>query len=476
MPGNALFRGDERISPFSGDVVLHGEPDAVIRSRDGQETSEVLAYCHAHCIPVTFSGGRSGLTGAAATGEGVLIATEQRAKILDIGRLPSGQGYAVTEPGIRLGELKEAALREGYFYPPDPTSYQEACLGGSVATNATGEDTLLYGPTRKYIRGIKVIKADGMPLELIRPEDDRPPESKGTAGYIRYDPAIDLLIGSEGTLGYFSEITVDLLPNPADWWSAIAFFPDLHAALEFVQGAVHSDRVTPRALEFMDKGSLSILKTVSEIPEIPHKAQTAIYWKQEFQSENQREQGIQDWLGLLNDVLSKTKAPQLSEVVWVAQTPAERQRFRAWRHHIPSKINEQVSTYHAAGGGKVASDWWVPLKKIQKALPEALRESEEAGIEAIAFGHIGNGHPHINYMVKNSEDFKMAKELIRRQCRRAVKWGGGVAGEHGLGKVYRDLLCIQHPPSVIEKMIQTKREWDPHWILGRETLFQVPQS
>ena len=476
LPGNPLFRGDERLSPYSGDVALTAQPDAVIRSRDPQDLSEALAYCHAHRIPVTFSGGRSGITGAAATSEGVLIATELRDKVLDIRKDKNGHSQAIIEPGARLGDLKGIVKEHGYFYPPDPTSYQEACLGGTVATNATGEDSLRYGPTRKYIRSIKVIKADGSRLELTRPLDDRPPETKGTAGYTRREPLIDLMIGSEGTLAYFEEITVDLLPEPGEHWAAIGFFPSLVSAIQFVQSSLESNTLSPRALEFMDQSSLEILKSDPEVPAIPSGAQFGIYWKQEYESETKKNKNIEAWMTLLNSALKDTEAKDLSEQIWVAQSETEQLRFRHWRHLIPSAINERVSAFQSQGGGKTASDWWVPLKWIGAALEKAWQESKEANLETITFGHLGNGHPHINYIAKDKEEVSRAKELIRRQCARAVAWGGGVAGEHGIGKIYRDLLSLQHPSAVIEAMKKLKKEWDPHWILGRETLFQSPDS
>lgn len=473
LPGSPLFRGDERITPYSGDVVLSSDPEAVIRARDLQDIAEVLAYCHAHYLPVTFSGGRTGLTGASATRGGVLIATEQASRLVDMGT-SDGRPYVVAQPGILLGDLKERVEGEGLFYPPDPTSYHEACLGGTVATNATGEDTLLYGPTRKYVRALKAVRADGRIVHLERPLSDRPPESKGTAGYIRAHPELDLLIGSEGTLAYIAELTLDLLPDPGPWWAAIAFFPSWQSAIAFTRQAMRSKEVTPRAMEYLDAASLDILRADVEIPPLPEAAKAAIYWKQEYHDEVEQSQKIEAWMKLLEACLQDTGHRELTEAIWVAQTDAEQQRFRGWRHRVPVEINERVSRHHQRGGGKIASDWWVPLKHLEAALEEALRESAAAGLETLVFGHIGNGHPHINYIARDAAAWKKGKELIRRQCTRAVKWGGGVAGEHGIGKVYRDLLSIQHSPAKIAEMMQIKRTWDPHWILGRGTLFEVP--
>ncbi len=465
VQGEVLCKGDDRITPYCGDVVKRGNPDLVIRARDVQEISEVLAYCHGHHIPVTFMGGQTGLTGASAAEAGIVVATEKLQSVLDI-----GPDWAITEPGIFLGELKETIKNESCFYPPDPTSYREARLGGTIATNATGEDTLLYGPTRRYVRALKVIKATGEIVMLKRSSKDRPSLRKGTAGYCYEGSLIDLFIGSEGTLGYIAEATVDILPKSAEFWAAIGFFPSLSTALQFVKDAMSSNRVKPRAMELMDKAALEIFSGAEAVADLPDDAEAAIYWKQEFLDEQEETRGLESWYELFR------KAGGQVDAMWLAQGPAKLDQLRRWRHYIPATINEQLEPYREQGGGKVASDWWVPLEYIGPALRETINESNAAGLKPIIFGHIGNGHPHVNYIAQTAEEMKKGVELIKRQCERAVKWGGGVAGEHGLGKIHRHLLGIQHSQKVIDKMVAIKREWDPHWILGRGTLFDVPKE
>ena len=231
-----------------------------------------------------------------------------------------------------------------------------------------------------------------------------------------------------------------------------------------------SQEVIPRAMEYLDSGSLDILKTDIDIPAIPGAAQAAIYWKQEYRDEAEQTIGIEAWMRLLESCLEAAGHKQLADNVWVAQTDTEQQRFRAWRHRVPVEINERVARYRGHGGGKIASDWWVPLEHLEAALHETLCESAAAGLETLVFGHIGNGHPHINYIARDEAAWKKGKELIRRQCVRAVGWGG----EHGIGKVYRDLLSVQQSPTKIAEMMKIKKIWDPHWILGRGTLFEVP--
>ena len=455
--GEILYKGDERMAPYRGDVVIQGDPDAVIRARDVQEVQEVLAFCHAGKIPVTFAGGFTGLTGAVAAEEGLLIATEQCERIIDIQKEKEGGGAAVVQPGIFLGDLKEQVADDNLFYPPDPTSFCEARLGGTVATNAKGEDAVLYGDTRRYILGLKIIQADGTLLDLNRPQDDE---------------AIDLFVSSEGTLGYLAEITVRLLPLPPEHWAGIAFFPSLESAIRFGLESLHLKELKPRALELLDRASLAIWSDHPDIPEIPESAKAAIYWKQEFKKGTDETATLDVWMQHLEKTVASESVPTLAEDTWLARTDAEKNRFRRWRHLIPEKINERLQAYRAAGGGKVTSDWRVPLDKIERAIHQAITEANEAGLEIITFGHLGEGHPHLHLIAHNQSEYEKARKLLHRQCERAVKWDGVVAGEHGFGKLFRDFLPIQYSSKEIERMRAIKQHFDPHWILGRGNRFE----
>ena len=155
-----IFKGNPEIERYSQDTMMQATPDAVLRARDTQEIREVLQYCNTEKIPVTFCGSQTSMTGASVTGEGLLVSTEKLEKILDVGQI-RGKAYATAEPGVIISDLKRAAAHEGWFYPPAPTSQDNARLGATVSTNATGEDSLQYGTTRKYIREIKMWLADG---------------------------------------------------------------------------------------------------------------------------------------------------------------------------------------------------------------------------------------------------------------------------------------------------------------------------
>lgn len=466
-----ICRGDDRMPAYQGDTLVRGSPDLVFRTQETGDLKEILQYCHRERLPVTVCGNRTGLTGAAVAMEGLLVAMEKKNHLLDISVDPATSSpVAKAEPGIVLGDFQRAVSEAGFFYPPDPTSRLEAQLGGTIATNATGEDSLLYGPTRRYVRRLEAMMANGERLTLERKTPYRGP-TKNRAGYWMKGDPIDLFIGSEGTLGIITEITVDLLPPSPDYFSAWAFFPNLTSALQFVVAASGCPLVKPRALEIVDRPSLEIVSRQERSLRGARHAGSAVYFKQEFADEEDRERLLSEWLSLLEPILKGEEAPSLLDDVEVALDPPSQEHFRNLRHAIPSHLYEAALPFVAEGAGKITTDWWVPLPQLLRAMTEVIQESDRLGLPYFIYGHIGDGHPHISYLARSRAEKQGVEEIVLKQCRRAASWGGGVAGEHGIGKTHRNYLPLQCSRAEIDKMISIKQHYDPFGILGSGTLF-----
>lgn len=464
-------RGDDRIGPYLSDTLVQGDPDLVYRVRDSQELREILVYCDREKIPVTVCGSQTSLTGSSVAFGGLLVSMANCEKILNIEKNPiTGRFQATTESGIFLGQFQEQLAERGFFYPPDPTSRYEARLGGTVGTNAAGEDGLLYGSTRDYVRRLKVLKADGTELVIERKLSFNGPH-KGRGGYCLDGDPIDLFIGAEGTLGIVTEVTVDLLPPSNRFFLAWAFFPDFESALAFVIAARRDRRVRPRSMELLDHESLKIVSAQERPPAGASLGKAAVTFKQEYSDEAERDRHFGQWLGLIEPILKSSGARHLLDHIVVADDPVSKERLRKLRHAVPSSVNEEVGRYRHDGGGKISTDWWVPVGSIHGMMEEVKRESEELGLRYLAYAHFGEGHPHINYVARNRDEMARAQKLLIHQCRRAVRFGGGVAGEHGLGKLYRHLLKVQWSSEVIRKMKAVKREFDPNNILGKGNIF-----
>lgn len=462
-----LTRDDPGISAYCHDTMLSGTPDAVVRARSAEEISDILRYAQAHQLPVTVSAGRTSMTGSPVADGGLLLAMEQMIGVKDIGRFQD-RLQAIVAPGMFLGEFQRTLHEAGYFYPPSPTSRFEAMIGGTVATNATGDNTYKYGTTRRYIRALQVVLADGTIRRLERPADDVVRELKNTAGYFLGGSEIDYFIGSEGTLGVITEITVDVLTRPQPQFLLFVFFPTRELALATIAG-IHADGgFRPTALEYIDAGALRIMATHPTFPSLPDNVGAAVIISQEY-AEESYDPLLTRYFTLLSE--SDPRMEALLEQAIIATQASDEERLRTWRHHIPATVNERGHLLEANGGGKVGSDWWVPIERMQEMMQWMYERSDASGLDYLAFGHLGNGHPHVNYLTKNLEEKSAARALLHACCAQAVTLGGGVAGEHGLGKLKHHLLAIQHPPAVIETMRALKSRYDPHWILGRGNIF-----
>ena len=288
------------IESFLSDAsfIRDGYADRVVFPESVEEVSEILAAANRDRVPVTVSGAGTGTVGGRVAFGGIVLATDKLNHIKSIVH-EDGGGYAVVEAGVILSDLQRAVDHEGLLYPPDPT--ERGCfIGGTVATNASGARTFKYGPTRNYIRRLKVVLASGEIVDLRRgdvradadgrirvgssidvrlPSYQMPATRKNASGYFVAPEmdAVDLFIGSEGTLGVICEVETRLLPKPEGLLSGVVFFADEADVLALVAEARTS--VDARALEFFDRESLNFLR--QKYPEIPDKAVGAIFFEQE---------------------------------------------------------------------------------------------------------------------------------------------------------------------------------------------------
>jgi FAD/FMN-containing dehydrogenase len=288
----------------------------------------------------------------------------------------------------------------------------------------------------EYKRGEKV-NFDVPPIPLPR-------TTKHSAGYLlapRMD-FVDLFVGSEGTLGIVTEAELQLLPAPKEVMAGVVFFPSEEAALD----AVDRWRPAPglRMLEYLDRASL-------EMMEEPHGG--AVMVEQEGE-------------------IDLDMKGALEHESWVATSPADRERFRRFRHALGERANERI---RSGGFMKLGTDYAVPRDRGREVM-ELYREilDRDLKLPYVIYGHIGDAHVHINTFPASKAEFDRAKSVLDNLAYPIVAMGGTVGAEHGLGKRKAHLLAIQYQPDVIEAMRAVKRRFDPQWLLGRGNLFWPP--
>ena len=477
-----LTRKDQ-IQPYLTDASqFHGRADGVLLAANEKEISEFLREANAQKIPVTVSGGKTGLTGAAVPEGGWVLSTEKFSRILEVKKNAKGDSWARLEPALHLKDLDRALEKDSLFYPPDPTG-PKAFLGGTIATNASGPNSFKYGTTRRYIRRLRMVLADGEIIDLRRgqifatregvleiPLANRKikfsaphysmPAVKHTGGYFSQPEmdAIDLFIGSEGTLGVTTEIEVAVLPRPREVLAFIVFFRTEEDSWRFA----HTARETrdARMLEYFDSGSLEFLRP--NHPSIPKEARACIFVEQESGPTNSKMLSEQ-WHRLFE------KENALKEV-WSAETPVQQEEFRNFRSALPLAVREFLAKH---GQMKVGTDTCVPHDRFEALMLFHRQSVEKLGLAHLTFGHIGESHVHLNLLPKNEEEARKARELYPELVKKAFSLGGTFSAEHGVGKLKRPYLLQLYGPQAIQEMRAIKQAFDPNLILGRGNIFEI---
>ena len=446
--------------------IREGHAERVVFPETVEDVSEILAAANRDRVPVTISGAGTGTVGGRVPFGGIVLATDKLNRIKQIVREENG-GFGVAEAGVILADYQRAVDQHGLMYPPDPT--ERGCfLGGTVATNASGARTFKYGPTRNYVQRLKVVLASGEILDLRRgerhgldiklPSYRMPATRKNASGYFVAPEmeAIDLFIGSEGTLGVICEIETRLLPKPEGLLSGVVFFENEADVLALVADARTS--VDARALEFFDQESLKFLR--EKYPEVPPEAVGAIFFEQETRAETE-ESVLNEWMAMLDQHHAFADS-------WFATNEPDQARLREFRHQLPVLMNEWFSRYNQR---KVSTDMAVPdeaFAGLFRLYKETLRDSR---LRYTIFGHIGDNHVHVNILPRDDSEAAHARELYVQFLKYAASVGGTLSAEHGVGKLKREYLRLFYNDDQLREMAALKRTFDPNGILGRGNIF-----
>ena len=449
---------------------------------------------------VTVSGSRTGLAGGAvAAAENLITLEGLKGKIENTEFLSGDQAGGWTAhvmAGTTLAELREESPA-GFFYPVDPTE-TSASVGGTVATNASGARTLKYGPTREWVRGVTGVLADGSyfklsrgdviatdsAIPLRRPDGTIltipignvriPSVRKHTGGYplSRTMDAIDLFIGSEGTLCVITEVELALIRLPETRLSLFIFPQQDHPA-NLVAALL---MLEPTAVEYMDSHSIDLLRTAKArnedagaVPEIPDDANAALYV--EFEASGDADlDAIYERLTVVLDKFNISEAN-----TWAGFEQSDLDSMKALRHALPERINSIIGTRKREEPEltKVGTDMAVPDEALERILKEYRDVLDETALEYCIFGHIGNAHLHVNILPRTMDELNQAYSLYTGFAGVVVDLGGSVAGEHGIGRLKKLFLAIQYSTEEIEHMKQVKRILDPAGILNPGVLYDL---
>jgi glycolate oxidase len=386
-----LITDPDILAAYNEDTLgITGDFDGVFRPRSEKEISEIIKACASENVPVTPQGLRSSLTGASICDRGVVLSLEKMNRILDI---DLKNQKAVVEPGIIVSELKNQLEKEGFTYPPDPTSAGECTLGGNVATNASGSRALKYGSTIDWITGLRAVDGNGEIIHLRNISSE-----KLCAGFGALYRPVSLFVGSEGTLGVTTRIEIDLAPLPADFFIGIVFFPQMKHALDFTVEARKDPSYSPTSIEFLDDACLEIIRPESKGFAIPTETRVMLYFEQEFRDNEEKDSLLDHWFQLIE------KHTNLSDDTQIAITGKQKKHLHDLRHLVPAKANEESTLATKTGGCKISTDWAVPYDRIHDLFHYFDEIKHLLGdIPVLRFAHIGNGHPHFNFIARTEK-------------------------------------------------------------------------
>ena len=498
--------------------------DHLFFPRTEAELAAVLKEMGRRRVKVTVAGARTGLVGGCVPEEGALVSLENFDRVLAIYRdEPSAEWRLQAQAAVNLrtiaaqlavkrfpdvescadGDTLLALDRfrqdpDDYFYPPDPTE-MSASLGGTVATNASGARTFRYGPTRAWVRGIRVMLANGEVLDLPRGKyfaspagefvvtdttgrDYRvkspaytSPRTKNTAGFFTAPQMdlVDLFIGSEGAFGIITAATVGLLRRRPKI-SVVQFLESDDQAIALVEALRGDARIRLDFLEMYSGSALHLLRERQKrdaksvgTPAIPETARSALFFELDF---DPAEKTVH--LTAL-DAAVRACGASLSDS-WSAYETRELDRLKHFRHILPETINAIIAERKKLHPGlhKLGTDLAVPDERLRDMWAVYRDALAGAGLEWAAFGHIGNNHVHINILPRDMIDLEKALALYQLFAEKAVAFGGSVSAEHGIGKLKAKFLKTMFTPGEIESMRAVKRALDPAMMLNPGNIFE----
>ncbi|MDU8928902.1 FAD-linked oxidase C-terminal domain-containing protein [Alisedimentitalea sp. MJ-SS2] len=442
----------QRLTRSKSDLELHGRsethfpltpPDAVAYPETSAEVSELVKICAAHRVPVVGWGTGTSLEGQAqAVHGGVVVDFSRMNKLLEVRQ---GDMDAAIQPGLTREELNEELRATGLFFPVDPGA--NASLGGMAMTRASGTTAVRYGTMRENVMGLEVVLADG---RIIRTGSRA---RKSSAGY----DLTGLMVGSEGTLGLITELTLKLHGQPEAITAAICAFDNVDDAVRAVIDTIQLGLAMAR-IELLDTETVKAFNAYSgaTMPECPH-------LMVEFHGS---ESGVEEMATTFGEVIAEHDGHGFN---W-ATRPEDRTALWTMRH------NGAYAIYAARPGWKsLVTDVCVPISRLADAINETATDLTEAGLYGPILGHVGDGNFHsvIMFDPSDADQFKSVKAASNRMVERALAMGGTATGEHGIGLGKLDYMQAEHGQGWAV-MGAVKRALDPDNIMNPGKL--VPPS
>ncbi|TDL32647.1 FAD-binding protein [Jeotgalibacillus sp. S-D1] len=422
---------------------FQSKPDLVVAPASTEEIAEIVKLCAKKQIPIVSRGSGTNLAaGTVPTNGGVVILFHRMNEILELDQ----ENLTMTvQPGVITQDISVHAEQHGLFYPPDPSSMKISTIGGNVSENSGGLRGLKYGVTKDYVKALTVVLADGSILKTGGKL------AKDVAGY----DLTSLLVGSEGTLGIITEITLKLIPLPVYKKTGIAYFNSLEDAAKTVSSII-AHKIIPVTLEFMDRGTIGAIEDFMKMG-LPRDAEAMLLLEQDG-DEELVERDIQKMI----DIAVAKGATSTS----IAASSEEADVLKAGRRSALSALARKRPT-------TILEDATVPRSEIAKMVRAIQEIAQKYNVQISTFGHAGDGnlHPTCLTDIRNKEEMERVEKALEEIFEAAIQLGGTITGEHGVGEMKAPYLEWKIGESGIQVMKLIKQSLDPQNIMNPGKVF-----
>lgn len=423
---------------FDGTAALQQLPEAVVMARSTEEVSAVLRWAQETRTPIVTRGSGTGLSGGSVPTPGcVVLCVVQMNRIREV---DAANLTLLAEAGVTTVEIADAALKVGLFYPPDPGSMKISTIGGNVAENSGGLRGLKYGITRNYVMGMEVVLPDGQVVwtgnKCV----------KDVAGY----SLRDLFIGSEGTLGVITQVLLRLVPKPAAKRTMVATFDQMDRAAQTVSDIIAA-RIIPCTLEFLDRTTIRCVEDFAKVG-LPTDCEALLLMEADGHPA-----AVAEEAALMESLARKNGAME----VRVARDEAEAASLAAARRSAFSALARVAPT-------TILEDATVPRSELARMIRFVDQVARKYRLRIGTFGHMGDGNLHPTFLTdeRNTEEMARVHEAFKEIFEEAIRLGGTITGEHGIGMAKKDFLPKFAGEGAMRVMRELRKAFDPAGILN----------
>ncbi len=428
---------------FDGTAALQQMPGCVVFARNKDQVRNVLLLANETKTPVVTRGSGTGLSGGSLPAQGcIVLCTVKMSEILEVDH---ANLTMLVEPGVTTLQIADAATAVGLFYPPDPGSMKISTIGGNVAENSGGLRGLKYGITRNYVMGLEVVLPDG---EVLWTGNKC---VKDVAGY----SLRDLFVGSEGTLGVITKVLLRLIPKPAAKKTMVATFNAMDQAAQCVSDIIAA-QIIPCTLEFLDRTTIHCVEDFAKVG-LPLDCEALLLMETDGHPTVVNEEAARmEEIARKNGALEVRVAKDDAEATKLAT--ARRSAFSALARVSPTTILEDAT---------------VPRSELARMIRFVEAVAKKHKLRIGTFGHMGDGNLHPTFLTdeRNKAEMHRIHEAFEEIFEEAIRLGGTITGEHGIGLAKKDFLPKFAGNAQMRVMRELRRALDPNGILNPGKMF-----